>query len=53
MLAGQETVAKTVSKPGALSRGKISDDPGSVAELWVMGAREESRDPAQATGRDC
>jgi hypothetical protein len=40
MLAGHETVSKTVSKPGALSHGVTSDNPRFVAGICIMGARE-------------
>ena len=50
MLAGHETVAKTVRKLGALSHRRASDNRRSVADICVMGAREAARDPAQAAG---
>jgi len=51
MLAGHETVAKTVRKLDILSHGRTSDNPRFVADIRVMGAREATRDPAQAAGR--
>jgi hypothetical protein len=51
MLAGHETVAKTVSKANALSHGMTSDNLRFVADICTMGAREATRDPAQASGR--
>jgi hypothetical protein len=51
MLAGHETVSKTVSKLNALSRGMISDNPHFVDDIWTVGACEAARDPEEASGR--
>jgi hypothetical protein len=50
MLAGHETVSKTVSRPNALSHGMSSDNPRFADDICIMGAREATRDPAQAPG---
>lgn len=49
MLAGHETVAKTVSKSDALSHCKTSHGPRSVAHIRTLGAREEAQHPVHAT----
>jgi hypothetical protein len=46
MLAGHETVAKTVSKPDAQFHGSTSDNPGFVDNICIVGAREAARDSA-------
>jgi hypothetical protein len=51
MLAGHETIAKTVSKFDSLRHAKASDKLRRVARFCVMGTREAARDPAQAKGR--
>jgi hypothetical protein len=43
MLAGHETVSKTVSRPNALSHGMTSDNPRFAADiaLWELARRPE------------
>lgn len=51
MLAGHETVAKTVSKPDTFIPWEDNLCNRSGVDICVVGAREAARDPAQATGR--
>ena len=51
MLAGHETVGKTVSKLDALSHERTPDNPRFLAGVCAVGARKASQGPAQAAGR--
>lgn len=46
MLAGHETVSKTVRKSSARFHGTAFGDPPPIADVCVMGTREVARDPA-------
>ena len=46
MLAGHETVSKTVSGLHVQSLGAAFDELFCVADICVMGTREMARDPA-------
>jgi len=51
MLAGHETVSKTVSGSHAHFHGTAFGDPLFVADIYVMGTRKVARDPAKAAER--
>jgi len=51
MLAGHETVSKTVSGSRARFYGTAFDHSLCVADICVVGTRQVARDPAKGAGR--